>query len=275
MDDHLEDPAARLTSQGIRAALMAATVAAEQVARHWQNQKQRQASASAADAARWSSRYDTQRRLARIEVGAPDDQWIRGADPDQVARIWETARAWSQLEPAEFGPSAEKIRTLVHDTYGIDLPADSSTAEQLRDAATRERSAAETSLSPGRDPKGTQGIHDILDESTAATIIGTTGLDAAADQREDATNGHTNAAQTLDAAATTVDESYDTPQRREALTRRAVDAGVDPDTAQGRTRASTARGRPVGEATAAGTASFSGHGPAPAKTRQRSADLER
>lgn len=266
MDEHTDqDPAHAGLDRGVRATLMAATVAAEQVARHWRSQKERQAALSGQDAQRVQARYDAQRRLALVEVGAADQRWVDVVDPDQVARLWETARAWSELEPDQFGPAADRIRDLVADRYGVDLSTGGEVGSQdrLRQAAHDQRDRA------GQARGQAQG-----DALTADTILATAGHDAAADRAEDRELVGLDHATGHDDTATALDEvvGYDSAERRQQLSQRALDAGIDPQTTGGRVRAANAQAKPVRRSTVANK-------PQPGRTRKpaaaRSRDADR
>ncbi len=269
MDEHTDqDPAHVGLDRGVRATLMAATVAAEQVARHWRTQKERQAALSGQDAQRLQARYDAQRRLALVEVGAAGQRWVDVVDPDQVARLWETARAWSELEPDQFGPAADRIRDLAADRYGIDLTAtggEVGSTDRLRQAAHDERDRAD------QDRGQAQG-----DALTADTILATAGHDTAADRAEDRelvgldhATGHGDTAVALDEVA-----GYDTDTRRQQLGQRALDAGIDPQTTGGRVRAANAQAKPVRRSTVANKPQ-PGKARRPAAARSRDADRGR
>ena len=237
-----DDPAHETVTASSRAVLMAATVAAEQVARHWRNQAERQQAASAGDAGRWSERYDAQRRLARIEVGAADQRWVDGVGLDQVARVWETTHAWSQLEPAEFGPESARIRGLVRDKYGVDLatPDAGATADRLHRAAEHEHEL------------GTQDRAERRDATAAAVVTATAGADREHDRAEDAAATTPRAVAQHDQASNGLDAiayDYDSEARRSQLVERAMEYGTEPDVAEGRARAANAQARPVRQAT--------------------------
>ena len=265
MDAH-EDPAYETVTAGNRAVLMAATVAAEQVARHWRHQAELAAGDTTADAGRWQERYAAQRRLAGVEVGAADQRWVDVVDVDQVARVWETAHAWAELEPDEFGPHADRIRDLVRDRYGVDLddPDRAAARHELHEAVDREH------------VRGREDTDRANDDVASAVVLAGSGADRASDQAEDevrvsrlAAGEHHDTAEALEGSAEDCASDYDSDARREQLVERAVTFGAEPEVAAGRARAANAQARPVREATTKSARPGLTRSPRRAPSRQR------
>ncbi len=215
-----EDPGHQAVTKAGRTAAMTAAVAAEQLARVWRAEREKARRSSAEQAQRFQARYDAERALARAQLAAADATWARVAEPDEVARVWQTARVWAELEPAEFIQTEARLREEIREQRGTDV-------EDL------------ASVAPVRD-----GAPEALDEVRAGVVAAGAAADAAVD-REEASHGQDSVAGGGDAHLVV---GYDTEQRWEQLRERMEVAGVEADAAAGRVVAAKGHAAPRAQA---------------------------
>jgi hypothetical protein len=96
--------------------------AGETLIRSAQDQAQRRAQQLAQQSEDAQRRFDAQGLVAdRFYAQASDPQWMRAAEPAQIAQAWRGAQEWAELDSARFGPKAEAINAAYRDAYGWDL----------------------------------------------------------------------------------------------------------------------------------------------------------
>ena len=241
-DDEGLDGVDQAARNAMRAAVMAAAVAAEQVVRQVRAHRERERLQSGQRGELLRHRYDAERQLARTALAGADDRWVRGAEVDDVTRLVATTKAWSDLEPVEFGPRLEQLREQVAQTRDdADVVLNSTPA-----AATAPADGARQEL-------------DAADQAGSAMVAGGAAADARADVAE-------AAAAEAGAAGVLEEPAYDSSSRRAELYRRAVDGGAEEGVAAGRVLASTAQAAPVAAAVGQDAAPVSRRGAAAAST---------
>lgn len=237
MAEEIEDPAAEQIAKSVRALLMAAGVAAEHVAQGRRNAAEQKMEAAGHEANLLQSRWDAERSLAIVEVTSADAAWFDRATPEQAGAVWQTAHAWSEVDP-EFWVQASRIGTEIENRYGVDIAAVSAEGGHLSDEMNTPHDV-EKVRSPDQDRER------LVDEATAETIL----LTASAD--------------------------YDTDHRRDAMGERARAAGVEHDVADGRVRAANAHSAPVKDATKSSSINGLSSVQRQSPTRSRNPELDR
>jgi hypothetical protein len=211
MEDEVEDPAAEQIAKSARTLLMAAGVAAEQIARARRHTAEDKAAIHGDQREQLQARWTVERSLAIVEVTSADRDWFDRATPQQAGAVWQTAHAWAQVD-TEFGSHAERIRTEIEDRYGLDI----ASIDVI-----------------GGDLSGELHAQEQFEQA----------------QRLEQKLDHTGDTQTSNAVLLTSDADYDTERRRQAMGDRARKAGVDADVVNGRVLAANAHARPMREAT--------------------------
>src|SRR4051794_39894232 len=121
MDHHQEpDGVNEALTGALRVSLTAAAHVAEQFARS-REQAAREARAAGQQQTReLHARMDAEHAAARASLApVAREEWWQRADVDEIARAWETAQAWLELDP-DARQAAERIREQLRDRYGID-----------------------------------------------------------------------------------------------------------------------------------------------------------
>jgi len=222
--DGLDDAVA----QEWRTALLLAAQVAEWVARRAEQRARTQEQSALAEAGQAGGRYAGERDLARAEVTVADNPaWWDQADPAAVARVYATAQAWKDTDPA-FTDVAERVQTQVRDRYGPTVEAQlavavttgrtGSTADLTDEQAQARRRAVETELA-------TVLAGEVRQDTTAATA--------------DVTDATTRTETARDATA-----GWDTPQRRDAFAA-SISAHPDAQAVDARVRLDRSRVQPA------------------------------
>lgn len=235
----------------IRAALqVAVTVAArmgEQASRA-REQRSREAQANSTQHARQDeARLTAERDAARASL-APvhHSEWWDAAQTHDIAKAYETARAWADVDP-EAARAQERIVTELRDRFGVDAGEGT-----VRDALGR----AEQERTKGREDEqeaaalmlaADQSDHlaeDAADRAELTTATGAPEASASAEPEQSREEVLAEGAETAGATA------YDSTDRREKLAHH-LEATVDNKAAiEARLRADTSQARPPGDATA-------------------------
>src|SRR4051812_14322374 len=121
MDHHHEPDGINDALAGaLRVSLTVAARVAEQLARSREQAARDARAAGEHEARQLQARLDTERAAARA-VLAPvaREEWWQRADVNEIARAWETAHAWRELDP-DARQAAERIHDQLRDRYGID-----------------------------------------------------------------------------------------------------------------------------------------------------------
>lgn len=235
----------------IRAALQVAlTVAArlgEQAARA-REQRSREAQSNSTQHAREDeARLTAERDAARASlapVHRPD--WWDAAQTDDVAKAYETARAWAGVDP-EAARAQERIVAELRDRFGVE--AGEGPVREAMDQAEQERSkgrgdereAAALMLAADQSDRLAK---DAADRAELAAAAGGPEEGPAIESERSLEAAHAERAETSAVTA------YDSADRREQLAHH-LEATVDNKTAiEARMRADTSQARPPGDATA-------------------------
>ena len=238
MSEATEDPGGDVGQKTIRVTMVAATLAASRLARELAERQQRRRDEAELERTQSGARWQAERAAAQSQVRAADAAWLATTSPEEAARTWSTAHAWSEVDPA-FRADADRIRAGIEQRWGVSV-APTDTEASLRAAAERERTYARQEDSAR-----------IVDEVAAGGVLAGTPAELAAledaDRHLSNVDDHEAAASSLDASADAA--AYDSQARRDQLVDRATAAGVDPGTAQGRARAANANAEPVKNAT--------------------------
>lgn len=113
--------------------------AGETLLRAAQDQAQRRAVQATEQSENAQRRLDAQGLVAdRFSAQAGDPEWMRSAEPAQIAQAWRGAQEWAEIDPARFRPRAEAINAAYREVYGWDLnlyAARTGDSEFVADAA--------------------------------------------------------------------------------------------------------------------------------------------
>jgi colicin import membrane protein len=217
---------------GARVALTAAGLIAERLMRA-REQAQRDAQAASEHEAReLQTRLDAERTAARASLApvAGDDWWQR-AGVDDVARAWETAKAWEDVD-ADARRITDRMREQLHDRYAIEVDYLDADPAAVRDALTRR----EDDLRRAAQERDTARLQD---DEAALLMVGADRADRDREPGEAAAKGDRG------------DTVYDSAERREQLAA-SLEGRADEETIEARVVADTSQGAPAHEAVANG-----------------------
>lgn len=219
----------------LRIGLTAGGRVAEVIARA-REQAAREAQATSQQQGReLGARLDAERSAARVQL-APTQRgdWWDIAGPEAIARVWETAKAWEQLD-SDAGRSVERIRQEVRDRYGVDVDTPGGAPARVKDAIER-RGLAEEDTTSGRGQAA-------LEQAESARLL------ADAD-RADRTRDAASVAEPgleVHAGEAAAGDLYDTAERRQDLAT-SLEGVLDSEGINARVLADTSQGRPASEA---------------------------
>lgn len=259
MSEQIEDPSGEVLDRTSRLVLSAAAVVGRRLADELHEQVARREAAEAAEAARLKQRWDAGQAAARAQVQVTGETWMQQATPEQAAEAWSTAHAWAGVDPT-FRADEERLRQGIKERWGVDVGAGDPAELQRKADLERVKAQAEDRA-------------QVTDEMMAGGILAGTGDELVA--LEDA-DRHSGNAENHEAAATALEaSSYDSEERRQALAERAVAAGIDGETADGRVRAANANAEPIKNATKKTRGQVKAKRRAAANQRTRSDQLSR
>lgn len=144
----------------IRVAVTAAGRAGEMIARQREQQMKEAQARSQQDAAELGARLAGERDVARAQLAAVyRPEWWDAAQPEDIARAHQTARAWGEVDP-DASRAEQRIAQELRDRYGVELPEQAAgnpavvrealdRAEEARNAAAGEIAAAERDVAEG------------------------------------------------------------------------------------------------------------------------------
>lgn len=203
---------------GLRVGLTVAGRVAEVAARAREQAARDAAAVSEQHARELRVRLNAERAAARAAL-APlrREEWWASARPEQVAAGWETARAWSGVDP-DAAQAADRIRREVRDRYGVDVD----------DARPEPGALAEALASREADLEALRRGQQRRDQVDAQLLIAGAGAGEPA-------------------GASPRRVAYDSPARREDLARELAGL-VDPDVAAARVLADTSQAAPAVQA---------------------------
>lgn len=144
----------------IRVAVTAAGRAGEMIARQREQEMRVAQARSQQEASELGARLAGERDAARASLTAVyRPEWWDAAQPEDIARAYQTARAWADVDP-EAVRAEQRIAQELRDRYGVDMPEQVASnpaavrealnrAEEARSAAAGERAAAERDVVEG------------------------------------------------------------------------------------------------------------------------------
>ncbi len=221
MSGHESDGISEVFDDALRFGLTAAGRIAETRIRA-REQQLRDAQAQGEQAEReLRGRLDGERAAARAELSPIyREQWWEHAPPAQIARAWQTANQWRELDP-DAQRAAEHIRGQLHDRYAINID---------------ELPAANAALQGDAEPRR---VHAARDQTQATALL----IHA---DRADRTDEPNRTLEDPDASP----PPYDSPRRRELLAQKLTAAGIEPDAVQARMLADISQAHPPQQAVA-------------------------
>ncbi len=222
----------------LRVALTAAGRLAEIAAREQEQSARAAQGAGENEARQLQARLDAERSAARAQL-APvrQDDWWDKARTSDIARAWETAATWQQVDP-EAAAAVTVIRQQVQKRFDVDIDTIGANPRSVQ------------TLLDEHGPAVPRRGHEAAQQAEAAILL-------AADDR-------ISAASTAAEPAAAV-SSWDSPQRRVDLGHRVAQL-ADPEVAEARVVADTHQATPPAAATVP-TSTRGGHvvqRPAPA-----------
>jgi hypothetical protein len=230
----------------LRVALTVAGLAAEHAARTRERAARNAEAASQQEARELRARMDAERSAARASLAPVErEEWWAKAGPEDVAAAWETAQAWSDLDP-DARRIAYRIRKEVRERYGVDVDDARPEPGALRDALDA-RGAADREAQRHREEAR-------RDDIEAAQLMGEADRADRADRSREPVEGAVAGQEGRDL--------YDTAERRRDLAA-GLEGVADAETVQARVLADTNQARPAAEAVA------SAPGKAPKARRHR------
>src|SRR3954447_2611592 len=120
--DHQQQPDGinEALTGALRVSLTAAAHVAEQLARSREQAARNARAVGEHEARELQARMDAVRAAARASLApVAREEWWQRADVDEIARAWETAQAWRELEP-DARHAAEHIHDQLRERYGLD-----------------------------------------------------------------------------------------------------------------------------------------------------------
>ena len=249
----------------LRVALTAAARVGEQVARQREAAARQAQAEGETAAAQLTDRLNAEREAARASYARlqrPD--WWEAAQPEDVARAYQTAKAWGDVDP-EAVRAEQRIVEEVRSRYGVDLAAQATDPAAVREAldqAELARADAGRQADAGQDDtlEGAQLLAeaDAVDRMAEAQQAAD-GIDGRAAGTEpgdvDRTRVSQSAGSEVDSATdepVAIQEdagvAYDSADRRAEMADQ-LDGVADQATVEARVLADTSQARPATEAT--------------------------
>ena len=254
--------------QALRAAMMGAARAGEQLARLREASARKAEATSMKEAAEFEARLQAQQAEARTvygQVSNPD--WWDRAEHKDIVHAYETAHAWRDRDPhAE--AAINTTHQQVKERYNVDLPADPDAARAAM--ADAERFYANADRQNERSGGDRQAETHLLRDAALEDRLAE---QARQDGNPEAAQEHQNRARDNYQAAGT---SYDSAERREADAAE-WDRSGDNAAAEARRTADVNQGTPANSSTRAArtTRSRSSTKTKTPRTRQRNAGVGR
>lgn len=262
----------------IRVMVTAAGHVGERIARAREDALRRAQSASEREARELRSRFDAEQRAARTEYGnVYRAEWWERSTPEDIGRMFQTARAWSQDDP-EAARAEERMREELRSRYGVDAAETGADAAAVRAAveraeqeraqadAERHRSAAENAEAQQLLTQADQQDR-LAEEARAAAEYEPDPQERSRAQAE--AEERTTAA---DAAREDAAAAYDSSERRASTAAELEGKGIDHEVVATRMRADVSQAKPATAAVAAGGLSKT---PKARKARGRGVQVQR
>ena len=259
----------------IRVMVTAAGHVGERIARAREDALRRAQSASEREARELRSRFDAEQRAARTEYGnVYRAEWWERSTPEDIGRMFQTARAWSQDDP-EAARAEERIREELRSRYGVDAAETGADAAAVRAAAEQERAQAdaERHRSAAENAEAQQLLTQadqqdrLAEEARAAAEYEPDPQERSRAQAE--AEERTTAA---DAAREDAAAAYDSSERRASTAAELEGKGIDHEVVATRMRADVSQAKPATAAVAAGGLSKT---PKARKARGRGVQVQR
>lgn len=259
----------------IRVMVTAAGQVGERIARAREDALRRAQSASEREARELRSRFDAEQRAARTEYGnVYRAEWWERSTPEDIGRMFQTARAWSQDDP-EAARAEERIREELRSRYGVDAAETGADAAAVRAAAEQERAQAdaERHRSAAENVEAQQLLTQadqqdrLAEEARAAAEYEPDPQERSRAQAE--AEERTIAA---DAAREDAAAAYDSSERRASTAAELEGKGIDQEVVATRMRADVSQAKPATAAVAAGGLSKT---PKARKARGRGVQVQR
>ena len=259
----------------IRVMVTAAGQVGERIARAREDALRRAQSASEREARELRSRFDAEQRAARTEYGnVYRAEWWERSTPEDIGRMFQTARAWSQDDP-EAARAEERMREELRSRYGVDAAETGADAAAVRAAAEQERAQAdaERHRSAAENVEAQQLLTQadqqdrLAEEARAAAEYEPDPQERSRAQAE--AEERTIAA---DAAREDAAAAYDSSERRASTAAELEGKGIDQEVVATRMRADVSQAKPATAAVAAGGLSKT---PKARKARGRGVQVQR
>ena len=259
----------------IRVMVTAAGQVGERIARAREDALRRAQSASEREARELRSRFDAEQRAARTEYGnVYRAEWWERSTPEDIGRMFQTARAWSQDDP-EAARAEERMREELRSLFGVDAAETGADAAAVRAAAEQERAQAdaERHRSAAENVEAQQLLTQadqqdrLAEEARAAAEYEPDPQERSRAQAE--AEERTIAA---DAAREDAAAAYDSSERRASTAAELEGKGIDQEVVATRMRADVSQAKPATAAVAAGGLSKT---PKARKARGRGVQVQR
>ncbi len=234
----------------LRIAVTAAGRIGEALARAREDGARRAQAQSEQEARELSSRFEAEKRAARVELGSVyrSDWWDR-ATPEQIGGVLTTARAWGSEDP-EAERAEGRIRDELRTRYGVDVNntgADPAAvqaaveAERLRRQSETERQRSATEQAEA------VALSRQADEADRAAEAARTSADVAPDEgeREQAQVQAEREQNRADVTREKAEPLYDSAERRERDADKLEQRGVGKEAVSAKMAADVSQGKPA------------------------------
>lgn len=242
----------------LRVLVTAAGQVGERLARQREETQRNAQARSEQEARELASRIEAERLAARVElrdVGRAD--WWDRATPEQIARSYQVARAWSAEDP-EAARAEERVRSEIRGRYGVDVDDAGADPERVRqlvqlelDRAERDRTAGEEQAArAARESVEAQRLlaHANQQDAQAEAARAASEYEPDPQEREAAAVQAEQHGTTADSAREDGRTLYDSAERREGTARELESKGVSREVVATRMRADVSQAKPATEA---------------------------
>lgn len=266
----------------LRVLVTAAGQVGERLARQREETQRNAQACSEQEARELASRIEAERLAARVElrdVGRAD--WWDRATPEQIARSYQVARAWSAEDP-EAARAEERVRSEIRGRYGVDVDDAGADPERVRqlvqlelDRAERDRAAGqEQAARAARESVEAQQLlaHANQQDAQAEAARAASEHEPDPQEREVAAVQAEQHGATADSAREDGRTLYDSAERREGTARELESKGVSREVVATRMRADVSQAKPATDAVKGAEA---GRGAVARKKRGRVAQVQR
>lgn len=242
----------------LRVLVTAAGQVGERLARQREETQRNAQARSEQEARERASRIEVERLAARVElrdVGRAD--WWDRATPEQIARSYQVARAWSAEDP-EAARAEERVRSEIRGRYGVDVDDAGADPERVRQLVRLELDRAERDRAAGEE----QAARAARESVEAQQLLAHANQQDAQAEAARAASEHEPDPQDREAAAVQAEQHgatadsaredgrtlYDSAERREGTARELESKGVSREVVATRMRADVSQAKPATEA---------------------------